>query len=205
MIPAGLAMMGGCFAQDSGRAVDTYWGAEYVKMGWNSAASVFSLDLPMSDSQGDYFHFKVSFDFLKVQEFKTWRIFLGCHSTTLGNSTWANDGCWLRSGGTRDQLSITFGKNSWNYPIAAGTVDIVAHDFIARVSLNGVPQPHVGTPQYQVAGSRSFRLYGDYTQNFFFAMYANKQSADLIMLYPMRSPGGAQAVWEFAQQTLVEI
>lgn len=207
MIAAGLALMGGCFAQDEmARCVETYWPAEKI---------IFPADYPIQtlfvtfdvyggDSASDEFYLKGVFDLRRSDYFKEYRIFIGMHASQKGSFSWNEDGIWWRTATNDSSVEICAGKLMQRYNASFGSFESLAKNEKMKVRVNNGAE-ETFSYKYTVGDApRPFRLYPDYLREFVIAHYRNKQTGTEFLIYPMQSVSGGIGAWDVKGCVLTE-
>lgn len=205
MIAAGLCMMGGCFAQEGGMAVETYWPAEVAEFSAEISASsvrIYLFSFSDGDSENDEAYIKGRF--ATHPKASNWTIATGINRpATLQNGRFnvivSTDPIGLYADYANGRSTITSSYTE-------AEITMKALNGAASVLVNGVTfSTLTGTYTIGPELTRDFIVRSLTTKALSFFYYRNLRTGVHFNVSALQSPSGAAALFSDFDNSLIEI
>lgn len=205
MIAAGLCMMGGCFAQEGGMAVEAYWPAEVAEFSAEISASsvrIYLFSFSDGDSENDEAYIKGRF--ATHPKASNWTIATGINRpATLQNGRFnviaSTDPIGLYADYANGRSTITSSYTE-------AEITMKALNGSASVLVNGVTfSTLTGTYTIGPELTRDFLVRSLTTKALSFFHYRNLRTGVHFNVSALQSPSGAAALFSDFDNSLIEI
>lgn len=205
MIAAGLCMMGGCFAQEGGMAVETYWPAEVAEFSAEISASnvrIYLFSFSDGDSENDEAYIKGRF--ATHPNASNWTIATGINrAATLLNGRFNVIVSTAPIGLYADYAE---GRSTIKSSYEEAEIAMEALNGSASVLVNGATfSTLTGTYTIGPELTRDFLVRSLATKALSFFHYRNRRTGVHFNVYAMKSPLGAAALFSDSDNSLIEI
>lgn len=206
MIATGLCVMGGCFAQDGGGAVqEAYWPAEMVDISYPEVVALNITSFPGGDSQNDFYKARV---FLDV---KTPPAAIVNNTIPFGYANASVGGGWISSGAyltirSSSTFRFTYDGASQDKASISGWVDVLSQNNTCEWRFDSSLYMSLeGTYSLPDDLTRKYVLRTGQIRQFCYMAYRNARTEVRWLVSAMCSPMKSEAVWFNDNLILVEI
>lgn len=205
MIAIGLCLMGGCFAQEGGMAVETYWPAEVAEFSAEisvSSVRIYLISFSDGDSENDEAYIKGRF--ATHPNASNWTIATGINRPdTLQNGRF---NVIAATNPVSINADYANGRSRIKFSYEEVEIEMKAQNGSAFVSVDGAAYATVhGTYTIGPDLSRSFLVRSLTTKALNFFHYRNLRTGVHFNVSALQSPSGAAALFSDFDNSLIEI
>lgn len=197
--------MGGCFAEEDGKTMDSYWPAEMVDISDNEIVMLERNTFPGGSSQNDVYESQLFVDLTNPPA----PVVAGTIPYGYANSQIA-DGSWIMSGvyftTHSNNLVLQFGNSTKSLSFFQGWCRVLAKENTCTWWVDDLKLAEL-TASFSLNENltRNRFLRSGQVRQFCYMAYRNAQTGVRWQVSAMQSPAGLPAIWSNDSLTLTEI